>query len=69
MIRFLWINAIDPLSEVETRYPNLGIGYLVASLRTAFGEDAFPFRVITSEIDEVFEQFCPDVVGISAVHP
>jgi radical SAM superfamily enzyme YgiQ (UPF0313 family) len=67
VIRFLWINALDPLSEVETRYPNLGIGYLVASLRAAFGEDAFSFRVVNSEIDEVLEQFRPDVVGISAV--
>jgi len=67
MIRFLWINAIDSCSEVETRYPNLGIGYLVASLRAAIGEDAFTFKVVNSEIEAALDRFRPDVVGISAV--
>lgn len=67
MIKFLWINAIDSRSEVETRYPNLGIGYLVSSLRRAFGDDAFAFQVVNTDIDAALDQFCPDVVGISAV--
>ena len=67
MIRSLWINALDYLSEVETRYLTLDLGYLMLSSRIAFGEDAFPLQVITSEIDEVLKQFCPNVIGISAV--
>jgi radical SAM superfamily enzyme YgiQ (UPF0313 family) len=67
MIKFLWINAIDSSSEVETRYPNLGIGYLVASLKKFFGDDAFVFQVVNADIDAALDRFNPDVVGISAV--
>jgi radical SAM superfamily enzyme YgiQ (UPF0313 family) len=67
MIKFLWINAINSASEVETRYPNLGIGYLIASLKRTFGDDAFLFQVVDTEIEASLESFRPDVVGISAV--
>lgn len=67
MIKILWINAIDPLSEVQTRYPNLGIGYLCAALKRAFGDDAFNFRVVHSNVPGTLDSFKPDVVGISAV--
>jgi anaerobic magnesium-protoporphyrin IX monomethyl ester cyclase len=67
MVRFLWINAIQSLSEVETRYPNLGIGYLSASLKGAFGEKAFQFKVVDSAVAEAMDTFKPHVVGISCV--
>lgn len=67
MVKFLWINAINPLSEVESRYPNLGVGYLCASLKQAFGEDAFNFKIVHSKIAEILDSFQPDIVGISAV--
>lgn len=67
MIKFLWINSIDSSSEVETRYPNLGIGYLVASLKRFFGDDAFHFQVVNSDIEAALDSFRPDVVGISSV--
>lgn len=67
MIKFLWINAIDSSSEVETRYPNLGIGYLIASLNRFFGPGSFVFQVVNSDINAALDKFRPDVVGISAV--
>ncbi len=67
MVKFLWINAINPLSEVESRYPNLGIGYLCASLQQVFGEDSFNFKIVHSKITETLDSFKPDIVGISAV--
>lgn len=67
MVKFLWINAIDSNSEVETRYPNLGIGYLIASLVKAFGEETFVFEVVCSDVESALDRFCPDIVGISAV--
>ena len=67
MINFLWINAINSFSEVETRYPNLGIGYLIISLKTAFGETCFHFKIINSGIDETLDGFKPQVIGISCV--
>ena len=67
MIKVLWINAIDPDSEVETRYPNLGIGYLCAALKQAYGNEAFSFKVVYAEIPRMLDSFQPDLVGISAV--
>lgn len=67
MIKFLWINAIDSTSEVETRYPNLGIGYLIASLKRCFGDNAFLFQIVNSDVTDTLDKFQPDVVGISAV--
>ena len=67
MIKFLWINAINSFSEVETRYPNLGIGYLVASLKAEFGETCFEFKIVTSNIEKELDSFKPHLVGISAV--
>lgn len=67
MIKFLFINAIDSFSETETRYPNLGLGYLIASLKSCFGDDAFLFKIINSDIEAALDSFHPDVVGISAV--
>ncbi len=67
MVRFLWINAIQSFSEVETRYPNLEIGYLSASLKGAFGEKAFQFKVVDSGVAEALDTFKPQVVGISCV--
>jgi len=41
MIKILFINAINPESEIETRYTPLGILYLSASLKKAFPVGTF----------------------------
>lgn len=66
-IKFLFINAVDPSKEVETRYPPLGIGYLVGSLRKHFGEDAIEFKVVDSNVEKEIISFKPEIVGISSV--
>ncbi|MBN1687608.1 MAG: B12-binding domain-containing radical SAM protein [Candidatus Omnitrophica bacterium] len=67
--RILFINAIDPFREVETRYPSLAFGYLIASLKQEFGESAFEFKVVDRKIPEELSRkgFCPDIVCLSAV--
>lgn len=67
MIKFLFINAIDSDAEVETRYPSLGIGYLISALKVAFGDSSFQFRVVVSDIEKHMRSFSPDIVGISVV--
>ena len=66
-IKFLFINAINPSKEVETRYPPLGIGYLVSSLRKRFGEGAVECKVIDSNIEQEIVNFKPEIIGISSV--
>jgi len=46
MKKVLFIRAIDPISEVESRYPGLGLAYLASSLRSHFGDDYFEFKII-----------------------
>ena len=67
MIKVLFINAINPLSEIERRYPNLGLGYLVSSLRKEFGQDKFESKIIDSDVEKTLKTFKPDIVGITSV--
>lgn len=66
-IKFLFINAIDSSKEIETRYPPLGIGYLVSSLRKRFGENVAEFKIVENNIEQELISFKPHIVGISSV--
>jgi anaerobic magnesium-protoporphyrin IX monomethyl ester cyclase len=63
----MWINAIHENSEIENRYPPLGLGYLTSSLRESFGQDAFQFAVVNQDIEGEISHFKPDIVGITSV--
>ncbi len=71
MRKVLFIRAIDTKSEVESRYPGLGLAYLVSSLRSHFGENYFEFKIIErgseAEVKKQISDFSPDIVGISSV--
>ncbi|OGP18144.1 MAG: hypothetical protein A2V21_308055 [Deltaproteobacteria bacterium GWC2_55_46] len=64
-MRILLISAINPHMESETRYPQLGLGYLVSYARKKLGADTHEFKVINRDIEEAVEEFRPDIVGIS----
>ncbi len=66
-MKVLFINAINPIVEVEQRYPNLGIGYLISSLRKHFGENVFDFRVADKNIKDELLRFNPDIACITSV--
>lgn len=66
-LKILFINAIDPNSEVETRYPNLGLGYLAASLRREIPNVRFIFKIIDDNVEDTICKFQPDLVGITTV--
>jgi len=71
MTKVLFIRAVDATSEVESRYPGLGLAYLVSSLRSHFGDDYFEFKIIErgneSEVEKQISAFSPDIIGISSV--
>ncbi|PIS23242.1 hypothetical protein COT49_01110, partial [candidate division WWE3 bacterium CG08_land_8_20_14_0_20_40_13] len=70
-MKILLVNAINPTSEVETRYPNLGLGYLASALRSSFGNDHFDFKIIErgspDYVERQIAEFNPNIVGISSV--
>jgi anaerobic magnesium-protoporphyrin IX monomethyl ester cyclase len=66
-LRFLLIDAIDPLAELERRYPSLGLGYLASALRSRFGRDAFHFKIVYEHVARELTEFRPDIVGIRCV--
>ena len=66
-IRILFINAINPFVEVERRYPNLGLGYLVSFLRNNFGQNTFNFKIIDNNVKKEILSFDPDIIGITSV--
>lgn len=67
MIKILFINAINPESEIETRYTPLGILYLSASLNNSFPADTFEVRLVNNDIEKNIKSFRPDIVGITSV--
>jgi anaerobic magnesium-protoporphyrin IX monomethyl ester cyclase len=65
--RILFINAINPYSEVENRYPALGLAYLASALKGHFGRNEFEFKIISNDVENVLNSFKPHFVGISSV--
>lgn len=68
-VKILLISAINPHVEIETRYPQLGLGYLVSYVRKKLGADTHHFKVINNRVEEMLEAFKPDLVGISCFSP
>jgi len=65
--RVLFINAVDRFSSQENRYQNIGIGYLIATLRKAFGTEFFKFDVISENVIDTLDKLKPEVVCITSV--
>jgi len=68
-MKILLISAINSHIEIETRYPQLGLGYLVSYARKVLGHDKHEFVVINSRVEETLDDFRPDLVGISCFSP
>jgi len=66
-VKFLLINAIDTTKNLQTSLPPLGLGYLVSSLRSKFGNDLINCKIIDRDIDKEVLSFEPDIVGITCV--
>jgi anaerobic magnesium-protoporphyrin IX monomethyl ester cyclase len=66
-IKVMFINAINPYAEIEYRYPPLGLGYLISSLRRHFGADTFKFKVVNNLTEAEGSNFEPEIVGITTV--
>ncbi len=67
MLRVLFVNASDPLSEFENRYPPLWPGYLAAYAKARHGGGRFDFRFASGRIDDELDAFQPDAVAIGSV--
>ena len=68
-MKILLISAINPHIEIETRYPQLGLGYLVSYAREKLGADTHEFKIINTKVEEHLDTFKPDLVGISCFSP
>jgi len=66
VIKALFVSAVNPASEVERRYPDLGLGYIAGILREKFGSE-IQLRIIDNDFDKVFKDYQPDFVGIRSV--
>ena len=66
MVRILLASVVHPTSEVERRYPDLGLGYLAAALRKEFGLDV-DVRIIDKGYAKVIDDYQPHFIGLRAV--
>jgi len=67
MIKILFINAINPASEIESRYTPLGILYLSAALKKSFHKTGLKIKLINRDVEKHIQSFKPHIVGITAV--
>ncbi|MBF0567058.1 MAG: radical SAM protein [Nitrospirae bacterium] len=65
--RVLFINAVDPASEIENRYRPLWPAYLVSYFEKYAGMDKFSFLLAGSNIEKEMDLFKPHIVAISSV--
>ena len=66
MLRILLASVVHLTSEVERRYPDLGLGYLAAALRREFGVDV-DVRIIDKGYDKVIAGYQPHFIGLRSV--
>jgi anaerobic magnesium-protoporphyrin IX monomethyl ester cyclase len=66
-MKLLFVNAIDPTVEVETRYPSLGPASMAAVLRRRFTASAIDMRIVDHDVESMLREFKPAIVCISAV--
>ncbi|MHC4711740.1 MAG: B12-binding domain-containing radical SAM protein [Planctomycetota bacterium] len=67
MKRILFVSAVDPTVEIETRYRPLWPGYLAAYTEKVLGPGRLEFRLCGDSLEREIESFRPDVVAISSV--
>ncbi|MFH0938412.1 MAG: radical SAM protein [Planctomycetota bacterium] len=67
MRRILLVNACDASVAYESRFPHLGLGYLIASARKHLPDAGLTFRIAESNVRLVAQEFRPHLVGISSV--
>jgi anaerobic magnesium-protoporphyrin IX monomethyl ester cyclase len=67
MRRVLFVNAVDPVSEIQNRYRPLWPAYLVAAIEKSLGQGKIVFKFMTNSFKKEIQNYRPDVVGISAV--
>ncbi len=65
-IRVLFVNAVNPYVEAQNRYPALGLGYLIATLRREFA-DRVDLKLVEGGVDETLSEWRPDLLAISSV--
>jgi len=52
----MFINAINPIKEIESGLPQLGVGYLISLLREKFGQEYIQFKVIDRDVEQEISQ-------------
>jgi anaerobic magnesium-protoporphyrin IX monomethyl ester cyclase len=67
MIRLLLVSVVHPASEIEQRYPDLGLGYLAAVLQKAFTKNEVDIRIINKDFERVLQDYQPHLVGLRTV--
>lgn len=65
--KILFTDTVDPLSEVENRYPPLGPGYLASFLKIHDQDQSYEFNYVNTLTGKTLQEFDPDIVAITAV--
>jgi len=64
-MKILLYSAINPFSELETRYPELGLSYLAGAILNTYTDCTV--KIVFSDFKKELTSFDPDFVGIKSV--
>ena len=66
MIRVLLVSVVNPASEIEKRYPDLGLGYIAAQIKKNFPQ-LVDVKIINKDFEIALAEYKPDLIGIRTV--
>ncbi len=66
-MKVLFVNAVDPASEVENRFKPLWPAYLAAYCNGFLAKGQVEFRFLSGKLEEQLQTYGPDVVAIGGV--
>jgi anaerobic magnesium-protoporphyrin IX monomethyl ester cyclase len=66
MLKILFISVIDTKSEIEKRYPDLGLAYLAAQIKKYFPQQV-QIKIINRNVAAALADYQPDLIGLRSV--
>lgn len=66
MAKILLVSVVNPASEIEKRYPDLGLGYIAAQIKNNF-QTKVEVKIINKGFEAELSEYKPDIIGIRTV--
>ena len=66
-MKILLFDCLDQSSEIETRYPSLGLAYLSGFLKAKLGPKNIQVKIAVDQLEKEITEFKPQIIGLRCV--